>query len=185
MLLGEYNKETHSFPNPLGFTHISYLHSDMTFPQFDWVQKLYDKFKQHPSVGIFGPRTEQCTYEDQYWTDDMIEASVAPFFITIPCLADHYKRIGGLIDPELYFQVGYCDWDMHLRNYKLGYESKVFKDVFVDHPMCGTRPELDRKDPARKKAFFYNQGYWCNKWRRHAIQDPMGCIRKGLIKKDE
>ena len=89
------------------------------------------------------------------------EGNVAPFIISVNKMAQHHAKYGWFYPPEMYFCVGYCDWAMHHRFMSFGWKSLVWRDVFVMHPMMGTREIIYRTDrPERDKAFRHNQEYY-------------------------
>ncbi len=174
-----------NFSKEKDFGYIGYLHSDMKFPKPEgkyergWESMLVELMDENPKIGIIGPRTQQCGYGDDKWTKEgFTTASVSPFFIRMKCLKEHYEKVGGLIDPELWFQIGYCDWDMHMRNMRMGWKSYIPSHIEVDHPMCGTRPTLHAKDPQRDVAFKENQAYYCQKWGVNHLYDPCKVARQ-------
>lgn len=179
MLLGNYNKSQNVFKGEQDFGYIGYLHSDMDFMTEGWVKLLVSECKKDDNIGIIGPRTEQSETMEQR----VKFGNVHPMIMPVRVLKDHYRHFGCFVDPELYFQVGYCDWDLQLRSMtKLGYKSLIYRDAFVRHPMCGTRPTLHKADPQRNKAFEYNRDYWCNKWGLDFTDDPFHLLAVGKIK---
>lgn len=179
MLLGNYKKDEDRFAHEGDFGYIGYLHTDMEFRTVGWAKILVDICEKDEDIGIIGPRTEQ----NESMEEEFKFANVSPFIMPTRVVKDHYKNFGYLFDPQLWFQVGYCDWDLHLRNMvKLGYKSLVYRHVFVSHPMCGTRVDLHRKDPRRNSAFEENKRYWCKKWGLVFDDDPFKKKQRGELK---
>jgi hypothetical protein len=166
-LLGNWKTDTKEFGYGGRYTHIGWLHSDMEFPDTGWLGKLVSMYDEHPEFGILGPQT------DQYigMKEEFREGNVAPFIISVDKLKQHYEHHGWFYPPQMWFCVGYCDWAMHHRFMKLGYKSMIARDIFVKHPMMGTREMIYRTDrTVRDRAFRENQQYYEQHYR--TLNDP-------------
>ena len=153
-LLGKHIKAENRFEFEDLYSHICWIHSDMTFPQHGWLGSLVDHYDAHPNYGILGPKTQQ--YEGMAEGDR--EGNVAPFIISVDKLKKHYQKYGWFYPPDRWFCVGYCDWEMHHRFMSFGWKSMVTSKVYVDHAMLGTRQGLHQQAPKeRHDAFTYNK----------------------------
>ena len=161
------------------FGYIGYLHADMEFTTDGWAGKLVEVCESDHQIGILGPRTEQ----NKTMEKEMKFANVSPWIAPVRVVEDHIKHFGFMFDPGLYFQVAYCDWDLHMRNmFVLRYKSMICRDIHVSHPMCGTRPDLHKADPRRDLAVNANRDYWCKKWGLDFIDDPFKLLQSGRYK---
>jgi glycosyltransferase involved in cell wall biosynthesis len=160
-LLGPFDNDRKEYEQGHKYSHICWLHSDMTFPENGWMQKLVEIYDADPEIGILGP----CTDQYKGMPQEFKEGNVAPFIISTEIMAEHHAKHGWFYPPEMYFCVGYCDWAMHQRFMELGYKSLIYRDIFVNHPMMGTREIIYRTDrPERDKAWRHNEKYYKEKY---------------------
>lgn len=166
-LLGPWEADRKEYVRGHSYSHICWLHSDMEFPEIDWLGKLVEVYDQHPEFGILGPMT------DQYLNmpEEFREGNVAPFVISTEKMAKHHAKYGWFYPPEMYFCVGYCDWAMHHRFMSFGWKSMIYRDIFVKHPMMGTREIIYRTDRSeRDRAWDHNQKYYKDTYK--TLNDP-------------
>lgn len=152
-MLGKYIKSENRFEKEDRYSHVCWIHSDMTFPQEGWLRTLVDHYDDNPKYGILGPKTQQ--YPN---LDGDREGNVAPFIISVEKLKKHYEKYGWFYPPDRWFCVGYCDWEMHHRFMSFGWKSMITSKAYVDHAMLGTRQGLHQQAPKeRQDAFMYNK----------------------------